>query len=242
MRLKTIKTALLLFVTLIGMSLAAQPGIRFYSEYANNSISSFILKAAVQAKLQIRNNRFETGFRADLINNLKTGLSASYLKYTRSVIAGSRQLEFSGFIMNTPFSDFFSERDWGLITMAQLDRAILSAGVNFRSFAINKRVFRDQPGKKSFDILHESWNLLYSLEYAFIRTAKVQISVALSDFDDFSVSQMINPILTLSSSCRVNPEVRIFINTGLKGSGMLNTNLNYFGSYIKTGMTWNLRH
>jgi hypothetical protein len=235
-----IKTTLLLLLLGCTINLSGQPGMKLYNELATNSMSGeLIFKTAVLARFQIGNNKVETGFRADLKNDLKTGLSASLLKVSRLINTRRHQVEFTGYILNTPFSYFVSEKDFGIITNIRLKRLSVSTGIDFKSFEFNKAALRDQQGRNSKTRINESWNLLYSFEYSFISREKLNLTVALSDFDDFSVSQMINPAICLSTSYTVRNNVSFILVSGLKSAGMMNTNLNYFGTYIKTGLTWN---
>jgi hypothetical protein len=96
-------------------------------------------------------------------------------------------------------------------------------------------------GNETNSHVNEVMNILYSVKWVFRPAAdEWSFAVSITDYEEFSFSQETNPFIMFSAACRLSPSLSLFAATGYKNAGMLNTNLNNFATFFKTGITWNL--
>lgn len=217
----------------------AQSEITIYTETGTTIVCDLYLKTAVLAETTIGKIGLGAGIQYDLKNTIRRGLSGYYFDVSREIPIGKFPVRTEVFITQLPFSDYFIETDYGIILNAGFRHFILSSGANFKTYGLSKK--GDALGKDNNSSINESWNFMYSFSYC-IRpiTSEWNLLFTLNDYDDFSFSQEINPVLNLEARGQIKKDLKLFIQTSYKSAGVTNTNENFFGIFIKAGILWKI--
>lgn len=241
--MKTKNAAKILMISLIileTLGAKAQSNLTGYFETGNNVVSdALFLKTAGLAEVQFGKNKFGAGIEFDLISNTKKGLTGYNLIVSRNFLIGELLIEAQGFYLLKSFSKIYRETNLGVLLSINFKHVSLNGGADFKTFGMSragKKIFESGSGNK----IREPWNLLYSVSYTLNNEDKPwNIEISIDDYNDFIISQENNPILNLTGSYSIRPSVSLFIRSSYKSAGMMNTNINYFGFYFKTGIVWN---
>lgn len=91
------------------------------------------------------------------------------------------------------------------------------------------------------EILTEPIDFLYGLE-VFVRpqSSNWNISFRISDFDDFQIERMWQPMFMLGGSYRPTDKLTILLQTQCKPTGMFHLNASFYGMYARVGISYKL--
>ena len=221
---------------------SGQYNVTGYIETGSNTVSDgLFLKTAGLADIPIGRNTLTTGLQANLGSNLRNGLTDYFFNVSRNFMIGNFRIDTRAFYLKKNVSKYLRETSKGFLLSFSTGQFSLSSGVNFKTFNIIKSdnwIYNSVQDNK----LKEIWNLLYSISYSFKPLeSRWNITISINDYDYFTISQETNPSLNLTASFHMNNSTELFVQSTFKSAGMLNTNINHFGTYIKTGMTWDFR-
>lgn len=91
------------------------------------------------------------------------------------------------------------------------------------------------------EILTEPIDMLYSLE-VFVRpqSSRWNLSLRISDFDDYQIERMWQPMLMLGGRYSPTERLGILLQAQLKPTGMFHLNASFYGATIRAGVSYKL--
>jgi len=216
-------------------------GFSAYTEAGSNNISDgLFIRTAGAGILQAGNLSFEAGMLLNLVNRREKLLSAIALGGSRSFKTNHRFHFTTGGYAKWSFpGDLIRHSDLGIESDICFPRFSAGAGINFKSY----RLSRDAVNEFDPDYgtrVSENWNLVYSLRYMIKRDGNTwNLGIGVSNTDYFIVSQLTSPALNLNGYYNVTRRLTIFGEARYLCTGVMNTNINHFGTVIRGGIKWN---
>ena len=231
----------IIFFSWICFNLAAQPGFSFYTEAGRNNVSNGIfIKSAMLAYYKSGKNMLETGFQTDLKNN-KFGFSGYTLSASRKLKIKDISLELKGFCTWTYPSEILEETNWGTLLKMRKKHFEMTLGTNFRSYNLRQKAIKDFEINSENTKVTEIYNIMYSISY-YLKPSddSWNIGLSITNFDHFIINQETNPVFNLTGLYRISSPVCLYIQAWYKCAGVTNLELNHFGFFFRTGITWNI--
>lgn len=141
------------------------------------------------------------------------------------------------------FTNFFSiirEHNLALIGGLKSKHFEFLTGIHFRSIVLPKdHITLNTNNNNRF--IFELWNLVYHLKYSVKPIDhKWNIGLSVSNMDYFIINQASNPMFYIFGNYKIIPNLSIFGEYWLQNAGIMNISENYYGSYIRTGVTWKI--
>jgi len=218
------------------LGLCAQPGLTLYNETGKNiSSQNLIIKSAAFVNLSSGKTSLEAGLQFDhksINNNSFTGFSVST---TRSFSIKGTPVSINGFFIQTRPTNILNETNWGALLSLRHNRFEMSIGTNFRTLAITNKAFPEFDDSR----IHEVYNIMYSFSY-YLKPVdeKWNSGLTLTNIDNFVINQETNPFMKLHTNWNIDSRFTLYAEACYKISGASNLEVNYFGFYLRTGITW----
>ena len=240
-QLKISGVLFILFITITGMNVAAQPGLTFYTDAGKNTISDgLFIRSAFLGNYWSGKNQLKAGLQTNLINSNNIVLSGYCINGSRDFKIKRTLLEVQGFWLWTASSKILQETNYGItVSMKQKHFEVL-IGTNFRTYSFRKKAIEEYKIEKDARKIHENLNLMYSFSYNLKPSDyRWNAGLTLTNLDYFLINQETNPYLNLHGSYKVSSPVSLFAEAWYKNAGSLNLSTNYFGFVIRGGLKWN---
>lgn len=224
------------------INLMAQPQISVYTDLGKNCLNDgLFIKTACLADYKFGKYKVDAGIQLDLKSNNTNVLSGYSIKFSRNFLPDKFPFDVQGFYILAPFSDVLRQTNWGFLMNINRKHLAMSAGTNFRTYALTTKEIRIHDFHTNTKI-HEVWNFMYSFSY-FVKPMdkRWNVFLAFSDFDNFTISQETNPVLKLGFWYKFDFPISLFVESCYKSAGILNTNVNFFESFIRIGIKWNVK-
>jgi len=228
--------SVLCFIT--GRNLMAQTQVSVYTDLGRNNVSDgLFIKTAGFAQYQFGKYKCEAGIQVDFKSNNEKVLSGYNFKLSRNCLIRNFPLEVESFYILTPFSYLLHETNWGLLINIKLIHFAIIAGTDFRTLTITESFEEISTNNK----MHERWNLMYSFSYYLKPLDNPwNISLSITDIDNFVINQESNPVINLRTSYEPGSRLNLFIESWYKSAGAFNLASNYFGFFFRTGIIWKI--
>jgi hypothetical protein len=228
------------FGLIFSINLTAQPGINIYTELGENNVShGLYVESSAMAHYKFGNNVLETGFQIDLKNN-KTVISGYTINATRDFVVKDVPFELQGFGTWTDFSEILRETNYGALLKMHRNHFQIAIGTNFRTYSFSRKAVKDYEIDKSAESFHEVYNIMYSFSYNLKPVNNPwNIAFEITDIDYFIINHETNPILNLNTSYKLNSNLSFYAEASYKIAGATNMAVNYFGFFLRTGISWN---
>jgi hypothetical protein len=233
-------TSLLILCFFTRINLIAQTQVSVYTDEGQNNVSDgLFIKTAGLANYQFGKYDAGAGIQLDLKSN-NNALPGYAFKFSRDFLIKRFPLELRSFYVLTPYSEVLRESNWGFLMNIKRKHIAISTGVNFRTYALTRKELRNHDFNANTKI-HEVGNIMYSFSYYYKPCDnRWNIYLSIKDFDNFNFSQETNPVLNLGFTHKLSSPLRLFVESFYKSAGALNMSVNYFGFFIRTGITWNI--
>jgi hypothetical protein len=212
-----------------------------YAELGHNNISDgLLIKTAFLPTAEVGKWTAQAGLRFDIISNNEDVLSGISLLGARNFMIRSFPLEVQGLYVRAGYYNVIHETNWGLFLRTYGKHIKAGLGTNFRTLALNNSE-TENLADSVITKIHEDWNLMYLFSY-YIKPLdhKWNISLSVTNFDYFDITQETNPVFKIAGFCDLGPGVTMFIDAAYENAGLVNINLEYFGFYIKAGVIWKI--
>ncbi len=106
----------ILFITITGMNLSAQPGLTLYADAGKNTISDgLFIRSALLGHYRSGKNQLEAGLQTNLYNGNNIVLSGYRINGSREFKIKNTLLELNGFWLWTASSELLQETNYGCI-------------------------------------------------------------------------------------------------------------------------------
>ena len=226
---------------LCSFTLIAQSGLTIYTDFGENNVSHGLYnKSAAMGHFKFGNNNLESGFQLDLNNSKNIVFSSYTINASRDFNIKGVPLELQWFCTLTDFSKILRETDWGALLKMHRNHFEMAIGTNFRTYSFSRKAVKDYEIDKRAATFHEVYNIMYSFSYNFKPAdSRWNIGFVVTDIDYFIINHETNPILNLNGFYKLSSSVSLFTEASYKMAGATNMAVNYFGFFLKTGMTWN---
>ena len=229
------------FVVLFCINLMAQSGLNIYNDLGENNVSQGLYdKSAALGFIQSGNNNLETGFQIDMNKSNKTAFSGYIINASRDFSIKGIPLELHGFWSITDFSRIMYETNWGVLLQMRRNHFEMAIGTNFRTYSFSRKAVKDYEIEKNNANLHEAYNIMYSFSYNLKPIVSLwNVGLSVTDIDYFIINQDTNPILNLYGSYKLSSHLGLYAEASYKMAGASNMAVNYFGFFLRTGISWN---
>lgn len=228
-------------VLVTGSQLAGQAELKGYIDAGQNTVSAHgYMKTGLLTAVSFESFTGGSGLLVNLQNGTGNGISGYNFNLSRKFRLKDVSFVVEAYYAGLPFYDMFIQTDKGLRTDAEFRHFSFVLGADFKTFSFRRRADEKNRLYENSSI-SEAWNILYSFDYS-LKPADNSWNLILSinDFDEFSFSQEINPVLNLTAKCDLSSRAGMFVKTGYRSSGMTNTNVNYFEFSFKAGLSWKI--
>jgi hypothetical protein len=233
---------IILFLTIKGMNILAQPALTVYADVSKNVLSdAATLRSVIIGSYSLGNYQVNAALRTNLVNGNNTVLSGYAINGTREFRIKNFPFSINGFWLWIAPSEILKESDYGCFISMKQKHIEMKIGTSFRTYGFRNKAIDDYELEKSETKIHENFNLIYSFAYNLRPSnSRWNTGVTLTNIDYFLINQETNPYLNLHFSCRVNSPVKLFAEAWYKNAGFLNMSSNYFGYAIKIGLIWKI--
>jgi hypothetical protein len=233
----------ILIITLLSFSTLltanSQISSSFYTDFGCNNLSHGVyINSAIIIDYSLNKTTCEGGIRTNIKNNIKSGFSGFTINLSRKIIPGKLPLEIKGFYTITNPVGILKETNWGGQMSILLKHFDMSSGVDFKSFRFSNK--SDDP-KRGDQKINEVYNIIYSISYHVRPTSENwNISLTLTNIDNFSISQETNPEINLTGLFRFKTGVSVYAQGWYEPAGLTNRVPDKFGYFFRTGVIWKI--
>lgn len=208
---------------------------------STNVAPDIFLKSAAMGRYRIGKNQFEAGF---LLNSKATqgnAFGGYRLQASRKLAINNRPLNIQFFWLQTIHSDLLRETNWGTSIRKQAKHLDIMVGTEFRTYAFRNYAIEKYGIVEEATKLHEDFNVIYSLSYNLKSPGSYwNVGLSVTNLDYFMVNQETNPLFCLRGSYKLKAPISLLTQFWYEPAGVFNIYANYFGSFIRTGILWNL--
>jgi len=222
--------------------LSAQPQISIYSDIGkNNTAKSSFLRSAALGQYQFGKNLLETGFQMEIKSTSENVFSGYRFVFSREVDIHRNPVKIQGFLIQTSYTNLLREFNWGAGLNMTKNRFDLTVGTNFRIYAFKKEAILTYHIERDAQRLIEPFNLMYSLTYHIkIPVENLDLGLTVTNTDYFKITQETNPLFRLNALYQLNKSVSLTSQLWYEPAGIFNIYANYFGTFFRAGIIWNL--
>jgi hypothetical protein len=228
-----------LLILMFTFNIAAQVSLSSSIDAGENNVSEgFFVKSSLWGSWQFDKIGIEGGSRFDLKSVGDNIFTAASLIVAREFMIREFQFEAQCLLIYNLFSEPIHESNWGILANIERKHFIFKLGMEFRNYHITKK------GVKEYDIesnksLHESWNLIYLLQYNLKPSDhKWNIGTSITNIDQFLINQETNPMINLKGRYKISSPLTLYFESWYMNAGSLNISAGYFGYFLRTGVIW----
>ncbi len=232
---------LIFIVFIIPDGLKAQLHLSTHFDVGKNSVSNgpFVRNAGFIA-YEVRKTTVTGGYQLNLKYSGTNFFSGSLIHVARQFTIKKFAFDIRGFFLYNPFSDAIHEINWGFLFKTGLKHFIFKLGTNFRTYQITQKAV-DHYDITNDQKIHENWNLIYLLQYNLKPPEnKWNAGIAVTNIDYFVINQETNPVIYIHGNYQIKPRLKLYLEPWFISAGAMNLAVNYFGFFIRTGLTWDL--
>ena len=220
----------------------AQAHLQFYFDVGENNVSDgLFVRNTCRTGYRYFRYSIEAGVQFDLAGNSLNTFSGFELKGISNFVLHNFPFDLKGFYMLNRISALLYETNWGF-RMATKGRGHFSAevGTNIKCYNLSSYA------SKAFHLnnerqLREKLHLTYSFAF-YLKPLSYSWNVGFSvtTVDYFVIDQPTNPVFNLQLTCPIRTALNLDVSVWYKQAGIFNINANYFGCFIRGGLTWTI--
>jgi hypothetical protein len=185
---------------------------------------------------------FKVGARFDILDqtSLNRFVSGLDLIVSHKIPLKKMALNINGQYFINLFSKIITEHNWALYGQLKTAHFEWVAGLHFRAIKLNDR-YRDLFGNDNTTI-YELWNLIYKIKYSLkTEESKWNLGIGITNRDYFVINQASNPMIYLDGKYKIKSQLTLFAEIWLLKAGVMNISANYYGSFLRAGVLWNIK-
>ncbi len=202
----------------------------------SNVSQGLYLSTALVAAYSFDKYTLDAGAQFQLIHPAHRVFSAAEFVANRRFYIGKQILSVEAFYLYRNFSSLMFISDWGLAVGMRLKHWQFDLGQDFKSYRVREKALSYET---EGNVLRENFNLIYHIAY-FVNSPEKpwNISLSLTNRDQFLINQETNPMLSLRAESFVSSSMKLYLENWYKPAGSLNMSAHYFGYFLRTGLIW----
>ena len=184
---------------------------------------------------------FKIGARVDLIdrttfNRFFSGLD---ILVNQKIPLKKMELHLSIQYFMHLYSQWITENNGAILGTLTTKHFEFLAGLHFRNIHYNKMGNEFPLDNQN---IFELWNLVYGIKYNLKdRDANWNVGIGITNRDYFVINQASNPMFYLDGKYIIQSRLTLFAEMWLLKAGVMNISANYYGSFLRTGILWNIK-
>jgi hypothetical protein len=207
------------------------------SNHAN--VSAFLRGAAIST-LKLRQGTLRAGVLGTYAQQGGLAPKGWFVDVGGGMGTGPTRLESNLFYRANLVSARLHEINWGAMLSLHTRHATISLGDNHRVYELTRNAVPTSAASAGGNTrIVEPRNFMYAFTWFIVPAQdRWNVSLTLTNFDHFLVQQETNPMATGRFSYQVNPHTKAYTEVWYQNAGVLNLQANYFGGYVRTGLSW----
>lgn len=182
----------------------------------------------------------KAGCQVGLVQPQNVFLNSWFLSSYGNIPAGDLKIVLGGEYLWASFSPDLREINWILFAGTTLRHWQFDLGNNSRIYRLSDKATEENSGGGEGRIT-EPWNLMYSVKYAVKPFGnKWNLMFTLTNHDIFIIQQETNPMINTGFEYNITRPLQLFSELWYKSAGFLNDQVNYFSTYIRIGIRWEI--
>jgi hypothetical protein len=183
----------------------------------------------------------QAGYQFGLVQSQDVFFNSWFVNAYGKIPLGKIQLDLGAEYLWAAFSPDMREINWIIIARTSLKHWRFVLGNNTRIYRLSKKTSETDLNIEPARRIIEGGNLMYSAGFLLKPDGnKWNLTFTITDFDRFLIQQETNPMCNLRFDYMLNKPVNLYSELWYKTSGLLNIKVNYFGTFIRIGMLWEL--
>ncbi len=241
MKLLHARVILFLMAMVLSVCLSAQAGFYLFGDVGKTNVSDgFYAKFLSSGDYDWDKYSLAAGIQLDLRSANPNTFSGASLKGSRRFSVKAQPVQTEAFFVLHRFSALLYETNWGVLAETRQNNFRFQLGTGFRAY----RYTRDAINKYNINAnktLRENFVIIYLLGYSLKPDEHHwNLGAAVTNIDHFVINQETNPLIMVHGIYRLNPRLSLNMETWYKSAGAFNLSVNYFGFFIRTGLSWAL--
>jgi hypothetical protein len=180
------------------------------------------------------------GFQLGLVQPQDVFFNSWFLSSYGKIPAGDLKIVVGGEYLWTSFSPDLREINWILFAGTTLRHWHFNLGNNSRIYRLSNKA-SDEYWESGEGRITEPWNMMYTVNYAVKPFGnRWNLMFALTNYDIFIIQQETNPMINTRFEYSITAPLQLFSELWYKSAGLLNDQVNYFSTYIRIGIIWDI--
>jgi hypothetical protein len=218
--------------------------LNWYTDLAkNNTCSGFRGRMAVVTTLGIKDYQLKTGFLWTWPRQIEVNYSGWFVHAGGYFRIRKPTFEVTILYLVNLVSANVRETNLG-VTLGYTGRHFsITLGNNSRTYLFLKKGYREKGlNEAAGNAIIEPRNFMYSFAWNLKpKNHPWNTMLRLTNFDHFLIQQETNPMLALLLPVQFGKNLTLCPEFWYQPAGLLNLQVNYFGYYVRLGVTWKLR-
>jgi hypothetical protein len=183
----------------------------------------------------------QAGYQLGLVQPQDVFFNSWFVNAYGKIPLGKIKLNLGGEYLWTAFSPDMREINWIVIASTSLKHWRFSLGNNSRIYRLSRKTARTDLNTDPDGRIIEGGNLMYSAGFAIKPPEnKWNLTISITNFDHFIKQQETNPMAFMRFDYKLNEPLSLYSELWYKSTGFFNIRINYFGTFIRTGILWRL--
>ena len=228
---KALKIRLHIVLLFIGFSQFATSQVEatVYTDFGHNQVAGVFMKSVLAGDYEFNKFHIEAALESDVIGDETKLLAGLNAKFSREFSVKEFEMEGGLFFIFSPYSEILKEYNWGFLLSTERNYLNIKLGTNFRTYLIPN-------GNVS-----ENGNLIYDFSYDLKKADNNwNLGASVTNFDHFLIHQETNPMFNIHGRYKINESLGLKAEIWYQTAGALNLHVNYFGTFLRTGLIWKI--
>jgi hypothetical protein len=190
----------------------------------------------------LKKTTLKGGIRVDILDQTSLNRFVSGIDLLISQKIPLKKMEFSinGQYFMDLFSKMITEHNAALFGRLKSTHFEFIAGLHFRAIKLNEK-YQDL-FENNNSTIYELWNLIYKIKYSLKSSdSNWNIGLGITNMDYFVINQASNPLIYLDGQYKIKTNLTLFAEYWLLNAGVMNISANYYGSFLRAGVLWNIK-
>ncbi len=233
-----------ILITVVCYTVCSQINQENYIDIGSSNVSEgAFLRLASASSFGIKNYKAQTGILWAFSNQSAKRFTGWFLDVSGNFKIKKVPFDAGIFYRLNPFSKIMHENNWGILLGYNTNHFRLKIGNNLRIYKLNRGTIEEygleNNGNKR---IIEPRNLMYSFMYC-LKPAdhKWNMAATVTNFDYFLIQQETNPIIMCRFLYNVKSGLSLYSDLWYQSAGLFNIRVNYFGFFLRTGISWQIK-
>jgi hypothetical protein len=213
-----------------------------YVEWGSNMVSNRSygnFSTIIEARYKQFN--FQGGTLLSVINPQSSVIKTLTVGVGADIQIKKLKMMIDGFYRWKPISENIREYNGGFIASSKFRYFGVKLGVNTRVYGLSKAAMMKYHINDSVSFtIWEPVNVMYQFSFYQPLTAKCNLEVRITNYDNYMILQETNPMIMTRMDYAVAPKMRLYAELYYMQAGLLNMRVNYFGYNGRGGLIWEI--